>query len=33
MKHSSINIGDNIRISFVFDIPHHKNNPHHKVKS
>ena len=32
MEHSSINIGDDVRIAFVFDIPHHKNNPHHKVK-
>lgn len=32
LNHSAKNIGDNVRISFVFDIPHHKSNPHHKIK-
>jgi hypothetical protein len=32
LNHSAINIGDNVRISFVFDIPHHKSNPQHKIK-
>ena len=31
LEHSSVNIGDNVRIAFVFDMPHHKNNPQHKI--
>jgi hypothetical protein len=31
LEHSSVNIGDDVRIAFVFDIPHHKSNPHHKL--
>jgi hypothetical protein len=26
LPHSAVNIGDNIRITFVFDVPHHKKN-------
>lgn len=32
LEHSSKNIGDNVRIAFVFDMPHHKSNPQHKIK-
>lgn len=32
LEHSAKNIGDNVRISFVFDIPQHKSNPQHKIK-
>jgi len=27
LEHGTDNIGDVVRITFVFDIPHHKNNP------
>lgn len=33
LEHSSKNIGNDTRITFVFDMPHHKNNPQHKVKN
>ena len=26
LPHSAVNIGDNVRITFVFDVPHHKKN-------
>ena len=26
LPHKAVNIGDNIRITFVFDVPHHKRN-------
>jgi hypothetical protein len=26
LPHKAVNIGDNIRITFVFDVPHHKKN-------
>ena len=26
LPHSAVNIGDNVRITFVFDVPHHKRN-------
>jgi len=26
LPHKAVNIGDNVRITFVFDIPHHKKN-------
>ena len=26
LPHKAVNIGDNIRITFVFDVPHHKQN-------
>lgn len=32
LPHSAHNIGDVDRISLVFDVPHHKKNPHHKVR-
>lgn len=31
LNHSAVNIGDNVRITFVFDFPHHKNNPQNKL--
>jgi hypothetical protein len=27
LPHSAINIGNDVRITFVFDVPHHKKNP------
>jgi hypothetical protein len=27
LSHGTKNVGDNVRITFVFDVPHHKNNP------
>jgi len=27
LPHKAVNIGDNVRITFVFDAPHHKRNP------
>lgn len=27
VKHGTKNIGDEVRITFVFDVPHHKDNP------
>ena len=27
LPHRAVNIGDEVRITFVFDVPHHKNNP------
>lgn len=27
MLHSAVNVGDTERITFVFDVPHHKHNP------
>jgi hypothetical protein len=27
LEHSALNIGDDVRITFVFDVPHHKKNP------
>ena len=32
LPHSAHNIGDVDRISLVFDVPHHKKNPHHKIR-
>lgn len=32
LNHSAINIGNDVRITFVFDFPHHKNNPQNKLK-
>lgn len=32
LNHSAVNIGDDVRITFVFDFPHHKNNPQTKLK-
>jgi hypothetical protein len=26
LPHKAVNIGDNVRITFVFDVPHHKRN-------
>ena len=26
LPHKAVNIGDNVRITFVFDVPHHKSN-------
>jgi hypothetical protein len=31
LEHGAKNIGDVDRISLVFDVPHNKRNPHHKV--
>ena len=31
LKHSSTNIGEETRITFVFDIPHNKSNPQHRM--
>ena len=31
LNHSAKNIGDDVRISFVFDFPHHKSNPQNKL--
>ena len=33
LPHSAHNIGDVDRISLVWDVPHNKHNPHHKVKN
>lgn len=27
LPHSAVNIGNDVRITFVFDVPHHKKNP------
>ena len=32
LNHSAVNIGDDVRITFVFDFPHHKNNPQNNLK-
>lgn len=32
LNHSAVNIGDDVRITFVFDFPHHKNNPQNKLQ-
>lgn len=31
LPHGTVNLGDVPRVTFVFDVPHHKNNPHHKI--
>ena len=31
IPHSAENVGDVDRITFVWDVPHHKSNPHHKI--
>lgn len=31
LPHGTVNLGDIPRITFVFDVPHHKNNPQHKL--
>ena len=31
VPHSAENVGDVDRITFVWDVPHHKSNPHHKI--
>jgi len=31
LPHGTVNLGDVPRITFVFDVPHHKNNLHHKI--
>ena len=31
LHHEAKNVGDNDRITFVWDVPHHKNNPQHKI--
>ena len=31
VPHSAENVGDVDRITFVWDVPHHKTNPHHKI--
>jgi hypothetical protein len=31
LNHSAVNIGDDVRISFVFDFVKHKSNPHNKL--
>ena len=31
IPHEAENVGDVDRITFVWDVPHHKSNPHHKI--
>lgn len=33
LNHSAVNIGDDVRITFVFDFLKHKSNPHNKLKN
>jgi hypothetical protein len=31
IPHGTVNIGDDVRLAFVFDVPHSPNNPQHKL--
>ena len=32
LLHGTKNLGDNVRVTFVFDVVHHPNNPQHLIK-